>query len=161
MATQMLIIRDVRLEGSRPPGNEVLEVDEDTPINWPINWILQKAKSYNSQYVWLKILAHGFETPGLPLATGWSTRRESTQGSSQGGYGLQFCKEGLNLHTIGLFKGLFEWLDWTDIYSCGTAYITRGHEGRYGDGNILCSRLAQILGSPVRASTATQYYDPK
>lgn len=161
MATQMLIIRDVRLEGSKPMGNEVLEVDADTPISWPISWILQRAKLYNSHYVWLKILAHGFETPGLPLATGFSTTRESTQGSSQGGYGIQFCKEGLNLHTIVKFRALFEWLDWTDVYSCGTAFITTGHEGRYGDGNILCSRLAQNLGCPVRASTATQIYDPK
>jgi hypothetical protein len=160
MGSQMLIVRDVRLEGSKPKGNEVLEVDADTPISWPISWIHQRAKAHNSEYVWLKILAHGYETPGLPLATGWSTTRESTQGYSQGGSGIQFCKEGLTLHTIALFKPLFEWLDWTDIYSCGAAFITPGHEGRYGDGNILCSRLAQILGSPVRASTATQYYDP-
>lgn len=164
MATQILTVRDVRLEGSKPVGSEVLEVDANTPIIWPISWILQRAKLYNSSYVRLKILAHGYETPltpALPLATGFSTTFEPVEGNSQGGYGIQFCNEGLNLNTIGMFKMLFEWLDWTDIYSCGAAYITPGHEGHFGDGNILCSRLAQTLGCPVRASTATQYYDPK
>lgn len=164
MGTQMLIVRDVRLEGSRPNGNEVLEVDENTPIGWPISWILSRAKFYNSQYVWLKILAHGIEdllTTGLPMATGTNTTWTEWQGGySQGGGGIQFCKEGLNLYTIGQFKKLFEWLDWTDIYSCGAAFITPGQEGRPGDGNILCSSLAKILGCPVRASTATQYYNP-
>jgi hypothetical protein len=163
MATQILIVRDVRLEGSRPRGNEVLEVDENTPISWPISWILNRAKFYNSNYVWLKILAHGFEAPltsGLPMATGTNTTVQEWQGGfSQGGDGIQFCKEGLNLWTIGQFKKLFEWLDWTDIYSCGTAYITPGQQGGPGDGNLLCSNLARILGCPVRASTATQYYD--
>jgi len=158
---QMLIVRDVRLEGSKPKGNEVLEVDANTPISWPISRILSRAKFYNSWYVWLKILAHDYETPGLPLATGFSTWRESTEGNSQGGYGIQFCNEGLNLYTIQKFSVLFEWLDWTDLYSCGAAFITPRHEGRYGDGNTLCSRLAQTLGSPVRASTSAQHYDQK
>jgi hypothetical protein len=142
MTTQQLIIRDVRLKGLKPKGNEVLEVDADTPIKWPIAWILDRAKYYNSQYVWLKILAHGYESD-----------------FSQGGYGIQFCKEDLTLSTIEQFKVLFEWLDWIDIYSCGAAFITPGCEGSQGDGNLLCSRLAQFLGSPVRASTAAQVYD--
>lgn len=47
-----------------------------------------------------------------------------------------------------------------DLYACGVAYITPKYEGKVGDGNILCSRMAQILGTCVRASTATQYYNP-
>lgn len=159
MGHQQLIIRDVRLEGAKPKGNEVLEVDEDTPIKWPVAWLMERAKVHHSSYVWVRILAHGSGSPYLPLATGFSSRRESTDAFSQGGAGLQFCKEGLNVETIGAFKQLNGWLDWFDIYSCGTAFITPGHEGRSGDGNILCSRLAQYMQVPVRASTATQYYD--
>jgi hypothetical protein len=157
---QILIIRDVRLHGVKPKGNEVLEVDENTPLKWPVAWALDRAKHYHSSYVWLKILAHGYGTPTLPLATGYSSTYASSSTVTQGGSGLQFCKEGVSLATIGAFGPLAEWLDWIDICSCGTAFITGGNEGRHGDGNVLCSRLAQITQAPVRASTATQTYDP-
>ena len=45
-----------------------------------------------------------------------------------------------------------------EILGCGAAYITPGCEGRDGDGNVLCSRLATIAQTFVRASTATQEY---
>jgi hypothetical protein len=157
--SQQLIIRDVRVEGPKPKGNEVLEIDADTPLKWPIAWILDRAKAYHSTYVWLGIIAHGSGSPYLPLATGWSSRRESMDAVSQGGAGLQFGRDGINLDTVVHFKALYDWLDWTDILSCGAAFITPGHEGRYGDGNLLCSRLAKATGAPVRASTATQIYD--
>lgn len=106
---QDLIIRDVRLEGSRPVGLEVLEVDANTPIDWPISWTLQKAKFYNSTFVRLRILAHGFEPqtdPGTKILG-------HTFGDkySQGGGGIQFCKEGINLTTINKFLPLNGWLD--------------------------------------------------
>jgi hypothetical protein len=37
-------------------------------------------------------------------------------------------------------------------------YITPGCDGKEGDGNLLCYRFAQITGTTVRASTATQQY---
>ena len=59
-----LIIRDVRLEGSKPDGDEVLEVNYDTPISWPILWTLNKSKEYGGD-VYLRIMAHGFRTNGV------------------------------------------------------------------------------------------------
>jgi hypothetical protein len=151
----MLIVRDMRVSGFTPRGNQVLEVDQYVPLASIVAWILGKAIHYNSSYVWLKIIAHGFTTPQAGLATGYSSPTVTEY--SQGGMGIQLGQEAITLQTVSKFRHLFEWLDWTDIRSCGAAYITPGYEGRIGDGNILCSRLAQALGCPVRASTATQY----
>jgi len=93
----------------------------------------------------------------LPLATGFQTRRESTS-FSQGGSGVQFCKENITLGTVARFAPLRGLLKGIDLLACGAAYITPGFEGREGDGNLLCCRLAQTTQTFVRASTATQLY---
>jgi len=54
-----LVARDVRLKGVRPPGKEVLEVDENTPLHGAITWMLGKARAYESYFVRLRLLAHG------------------------------------------------------------------------------------------------------
>lgn len=157
-----LIVRDVRLLGGKPVGKDVLEVDERTPIDWPVAWI--KSKSESSGYkgnVYLRIAAHGYDTKmsGPPL---WGEIRRGiptpTSTWSQGGSGLQFCKENLRLATLPRFAALRGLLKGIDLLACGAAYITPGFEGKDGDGNVLCSRLAQITQSYVRASTATQMY---
>jgi hypothetical protein len=153
---QDLIIRDVRLEGSRPPGKEVLEVDANTPLDWPVLWTSSKSSLYRGD-VCLKIMAHGFETRTGFLA---GSRGNTLAVYSQGGAGVQFCKEGITLGTLGKFSVLRGKVKKIEIYGCGAAYITPGCEGREGDGNVLCSRLAQTTQSYVRASTATQEYSP-
>ena len=156
---QELIIRDVRLEGVRPRGKEVLEVDANTPIDWPVLWTKTRSDAYGGD-VYLRIAAHGYETAvmdHLPLATGFRTQVESVS-QSQGGSGVQFCKENIVLGTLARFTPLRGVLKGIDLLACGAAYITPGFEGREGDGNILCSRLAQITQTFVRASTATQLY---
>ena len=55
-----LIIRDVRLDGSKPDGDEVLEVDKDTPISWPILWTKTRWGKYHAD-VYLRSMAHGLE----------------------------------------------------------------------------------------------------
>jgi hypothetical protein len=156
---QELIVRDVRLLGGRPRGTEVLEVDDATPIDWPVLWTKTKSDLYKGD-VYLRIAAHGYETAvmdHLPLATGTTTRVESVS-YSQGGAGVQFCKENLTLTTLTRFSPLRGLLKGIDLLACGAAYITPGFEGREGDGNVLCSRLAQVTQTYVRASTATQTY---
>jgi hypothetical protein len=154
---QDLIVRDVRLQGPRPRGTEVLEVDADTPLAWPISWLCAKANAYSSAYVRLILMAHGYETQTAQGRAIFGTTIGAKY--SQGGGGIQFCKEGISLDTVARFAPLRELLDWIDLKNCGTAYITPGFEGGKGDGNVLCSRLAQITQTPVRASTATQLYD--
>lgn len=156
---QELIIRDVRLQGGKPRGTEVLEVDEDTPIDWPVLWAKTKSDKYGGD-VYLRIAAHGYETTVMnhvPLATGLQTRVESVS-YSQGGAGIQFCKENITLGTLSRFTPVRGLLKGIDLLACGAAYITPGFEGKEGDGNLLCCRLAQITQTFVRASTATQLY---
>ncbi len=157
---QDLIVRDVRLQGGRPTGSEVLEVDQYTPIDWPIAWTRQKADAYGGN-VCLKILAHGFEQP-LPQAATKTYRSgivTQTPTFSQGGAGIQFCRENIRLDTLSRFASLRGKLKGIDLMGCGAAYITPGFEGTDGDGNLLCYRLAQITRTYVRASTATQFYN--
>ena len=77
---------------------------------------------------------------------------------SQGGWGLWFCAQNLILDTLNEFFPWYRKVKQIDILGCGAAYITPGREGKAGDGNFLCYRLAQITGSYVRASTAAQNY---
>ncbi len=157
---QELIIRDVRLAGGKPVGKEVLEVDPNTPIDWPVAWARQRSDAYGGD-VYLKILAHGWE-PQLPGSATRAYRSgivTQTPMYSQGGGGIMFCKEDIRLATLHHFAPLRGKLQGIDLLACGAAYITPGLEGRDGDGNLLCYRLAQVTGTYVRASTATQYYN--
>ena len=151
---QDLIIRDVRLEGPRPAGNEVLEVAEDTPLDWPIRWLVTKSAAYGGN-VRLKIMAHGAGFYSAATVGNYGFQHPQY---SQGGAGIQFCKEGIRLSTLSKFWPLRGKLKQIEILGCGAAYITPGYEGKEGDGNLLCFRLAQITQASVRASTATQYY---
>jgi peptidoglycan hydrolase-like protein with peptidoglycan-binding domain len=137
-----LVYRDVRLLGWRPKGDTVIEVNFDTPLQWFIDSSSDVANK-NSNAVRLKLMAHGYTGPG----------------GSQGGGGIQFCREDLSLSNLDRLRPLYgKFMAGVDVYACGVAYITPGYEGKVGDGNVFCSRMAQILGTHVRASTATQYY---
>ncbi|MCC6368849.1 MAG: hypothetical protein IT165_35455 [Bryobacterales bacterium] len=154
---QDIIIRDVRLLGWKPAGKEVLEVNFDTPIEWPINWAADKSDTYKGD-VRIRIMAHGFETyvrtEGSD-ANGMCTEKNIY---SQGGAGIQFCKENITISTISRFAKWKGKVKAIELLSCGAAYITPGKEGKQGDGNYFCYRFAQITGASVRASTATQRY---
>jgi len=167
-----LIIRDVRLQGGKPLGRFVLEVDANTPIDWPISWASAQARRPElAGNVALKIMAHGFEQrigddpmdANVVWGMGGNVRsapppRPGTGIYSQGGAGIQFCREYIRLATLNKFTPLRGLLKGIDLMACGAAYITPGFAGTDGDGNLLCYRLAQITQSYVRASTATQLY---
>lgn len=136
---QALIIRDVRLNGPKPAGKEVLEVDANTPLNWPISWVLERSARYGGD-VCVKIMAHGAEENG------------------QWGIGVFFCREKLYLNTVDQFRPWRGKVKQIDLLVCGAAHIIHGKEGGIGDGNLLCMRLAQVTQAYVRASTATQLY---
>ena len=169
---QELIIRDVRLQGGMPVGRYVLEVDENTPIEWPISWASAQAMRPGlAGDVALKIMAHGFEQKiganpmdaNVVWGLGGNVRSapppQPAMGIySQGGAGIQFCRDNIRLATLSRFAPLCGLLKGIDLMACGAAYITPGFEGKDGDGNLLCYRLAQITQTYVRASTATQLY---
>jgi hypothetical protein len=169
--------------GNEPPvGNEKKMVGESTSLDEAINWIVAKSGQYGGD-VSLKIMAHGIE-PAVgfiagsrslpappPPATGSRGGAPTPPAvglmavSSQGGGGIQFCREGILLSTINRFAALsnrpnlpISKVKKIEILGCGAAYINPGYEGRAGDGNLLCYRLAQIAQTYVRASTAAQPY---
>ncbi|WP_329342912.1 DUF4347 domain-containing protein [Streptomyces sp. NBC_00663] len=125
-----LVYRDVRLLGNRPAGDTVIEVNFDTPLQWFLDSSRDTA-AHTADPVRLKIMAHG--APAF----------------------VQFCRENLalaNLPTLGVLRDSFR--AGVDLFSCSAAFIAPGA----GDGNVFCSRLAQLLNTSVRASTATQFY---
>jgi|SRR5262245_42449333 len=153
LKTHVVVIRDVRLKGFRPKGDSVLEVNFDTPIVWPITWAVEKAKEFGEEnWMFLKIMAHGYRSSK----------------DSNGGCGIQFCEEDIKLTNLHNWQTLcrkeggrqFPYFRGIDLMACGAAYITPGKDGEDGDGNYFCYRMAQITQSYVRASTATQEYDP-
>jgi hypothetical protein len=80
--------------------------------------------------------------------------------SSQGGNGLVFCAGDLGwerLTYLAPLRGVLR--GGVDLYACGAAYINPGYGGRgSGDGNFFCMKMAQVLQTNVRASTAPQIY---
>lgn len=141
----MLTVWDKRLEGNPPTGNTVLHVNEDYSLYDFVSFAAGVAAKQSNQ-VYLRICAHG--------------RGMNDQPSSQGGNGLVFCRGDLGwerLNHLLPLKGKF--LGGVDLYSCGAAYINPGWGGHgSGDGNYFCFRMAQVLGTNVRASSAKQTY---
>jgi len=159
---KVVIIRDVRLHGWKPDGEHVLEVGEDTPLSWPIQWVVDASKALNSKLV-VQIMAHG---AGVKIGERdtWSWKEMSIGKEpvfSQGGGGVQFCDKWITLATVKEFAAWKGKVSQIDLLSCGAAYITGGFEGKTGDGNLLCYTFAQHTGARVRASTATQMYYPE
>jgi hypothetical protein len=143
---KILSVHDQRWKFLTPPGHYAhFDVNENTPLSYFVSRTLQEAAAYAGE-VQLFIMAHGLEVPGFG-----------------GGYGVAFCREGLNVRTIGLLAPLHGQIHGGIIlFSCCAAHIAptlRHPDGTIlvGDGNVLCSRIAQITGTYVRAGTALQY----
>ena len=136
-----LFVHDLRLVGRTPPGNYPrFDVDETTPLSYFVTRTLQEAAAYRDE-VRLLLHTHGWERKGLG-----------------GGFGLVLCREGLTLDTVDALAPLNGHIHGGIVlYGCGAAHIAPGREGRPGDGNLLCSRMAQITGTTVTAGTADQY----
>lgn len=136
------IAHDVRLVGSTPHGQNIdaIQVGAATPLTSFVTQALNAAEA-NKGEICLKIMAHG-----------------AGDEKKEGGV-ILFCKENLRLSTVeqmrplaGKIKGGIE------LLVCRAAMITPGKERKDGDGNMFCSRMAQITGTTVTASTAIQLY---
>ena len=96
----------------------------------------------------LEIWCHGWESDG------------------QGGYGLQFCHEGITLRNVTqIGTALSNKVDLIITRACqaanrafttGSSYI--GHYDQQGDGMLLCQRLAVSANVPVVAAVQNQLY---
>lgn len=125
-----LVYRDVRLLGNRPAGDTVIEVNVDTPLQFFLD-SAAAAAAHTAARVRLKLMAHG--APAF----------------------VQFCRENLSTANLPLLAVLRDKLTaGVDLFTCSVAFIGPG----ISDGNAFCSRMAQILNTSVRASTAKQFY---
>lgn len=148
-----LHVWDVRLENIGLPYDEVLRVSDSVSLGMLTLWVRAKSDQYNND-VTVKIYCHGLEVARvLDEKTG-----DYRVMKSQGGFGLELCKEQLTVNTMDIMSFWRHKVKEIDLYGCGPAYITRGREGKAGDGNFFCYRLAQITGAYVRASTSPLHY---
>ena len=137
-------MRDVRLHGYKPHG-DVLEVDENTPLPWVIDNIIDRGKAVGGK-MRVIFMAHGL--PGFVQCA-----RGSFIHPTAGG-GLTVA----DMHQFDKIKGSVEDIS---FYSClvariGTCPEGNGHVGY--DGNQFCYTLAQRTQARVKASIHLQYY---
>ena len=134
------IVRDVRLEGWRPTG--ALEVNFDTPLQWVMDNIKNKASSDLT----VKFMCHGL--PGFLIF-------------ANGGFSHPTAGNGVSVADLNAFRQIRGCLKRLEFHAClvariGTCAEGNGHVGY--DGNSFCYRMAQTIGAEVKASIHLQYY---
>jgi hypothetical protein len=147
MSIYNLILWDDRVRGRRPArGHRTYQVNNGTHLSWILRNVAERAQAHRGQTFNLHIIAHGFERP-------------DSSGHMVGGWGINICREGINIHTLRQFERWNGLVNNIFIYSCSAARIaSNATADGDGDGNFLCYRLAQITGAHVFASTANQVY---
>jgi len=139
---QIVIVHDARLAGDAPSGDgiTVVTVSGLTRLSSLVQCINDVSFQHGSE-IRLRIMCHGYEADG------------------HGGYGLQLCQDDLKLTTVrqlGPWNGNLSY--GITIYACAAAEVAPGRAGLHGDGCMLCSEIARITGTGVRAADATQLY---
>lgn len=139
-----IIVHDSRLLGDSPAEPGVIQVGRQTPLQQMIARVRNAANVHGTE-VRVKIFAHGIYA---------DVNRPDT-----GGYGIELCRENL---TLGTVKQLQSWNGYVsygiDVYSCGAANLAPWRVGLDGDGWLLCSRIALLTGTTVRAALLPQLY---
>lgn len=141
---KIFIVRDVRLAGYKPLG-DVLEVDQNTPLQWIMDNINQRGKA-NAGKLRVIFMAHGL--PGF-IECGKGNFIHPTAGG------------GITVADLNYFDQIRGNVEQLSIYSCLVARIgscpeCNGHQGY--DGNQFCFMLAQRTQARVKASIHLQYY---
>lgn len=139
---QIVIIHDTRLAGDSPSGSgiTVVRVSQRTSLSRLVECVNSISFQHGSE-IRLRIMCHGYEVDG------------------HGGYGLQLCRDDLNLSTVRQLQPWNGNLSYgITIYACAAADVAPGRAGIHGDGRMLCSEIARITGTGVRAADATQIY---
>jgi hypothetical protein len=141
MAGRIVVIHDTRLAGPSPTGDlSLVRVDAQTPLSQLVQQVNNLAFQYGDE-IRIRVMCHGYEENG------------------RGGFGLQLCREDLTLNTVNQLAPWNGNLSYgITIYSCAAADVAPGHAGIVGDGRLLCSRIAGVTATEVRAADATQYY---
>jgi len=166
------------LKGGDPDRR--FRVDEDTPLDSFLQSVKSFLKNKSGRDNWfckigvLRILAHGY---GHCEYTSRDAYRKA-QGKCENphrkdvkaihpGFGIEFCKDDINLETVEKFKslnGLFYRQDAVgiELVGCGAAreesffIYPNSTKKEHGFGRKLCKKLAEVTGTCVKASEAFQ-----
>ncbi len=153
--TMKVIATDTRLTFKRHHSPDVLDiaVSGETPLGEFVTRFLS-AHSSHGTFSKMKIYCHGYVSEILSERVGEPT-------SSLGGFGLQFCREGITLETVGQLSPICGKVQEISVPACRAAHTGSGTtaDGRevHGDGLELMRRLAITTGARVRASINTQF----
>jgi hypothetical protein len=131
-------------------------VDATTDLNHAIRWIATYAGSQCGLDE-LIIMCHG-------VALNWDIKGRQSTPRMVGGFGLQICRQGINLGNVGKLRawnlnpgsGLIRRIT---IYACSTADVGPGNEGTWGDGKRFMGEFAIHSGAFVVAGREPQAYN--
>lgn len=131
-------------------SHRVINVDGSTPMPYMMRQIKDAAADAKSKIQTLVIAAHGYAEEGI-------------DGKAYDGFGMQLCKEDLDMQSVHFFdvlKGLFESRErGITLLGCGlAAQIRVKTKGGYkmGFGEDLCRQISRLTDTGVMASTARQ-----
>lgn len=129
------------------PGSPCMPVTPQTPFSSITQWVTDQSGQFSGN-VTLCILTHG--------VTGDET--ETT-----GGFGFNLGNLWVTTQTVGQLSALANKAKGVVLPACRVAYISPSRQGPNnttisGDGNALCSAMAQDMQCCLWASTAVQYF---
>lgn len=151
-----MIWHDTRLRGAAPAiAPNIHVVDKNSELSQSILWIAHYARTQGGLDE-LMIMCHGFEA-GRDLSHQMSTNR------TVGGFGLEICKQGLDLRNVGIVRA---WnasegrlINKVTVYACAAADTGPGNEGTRADGRRFMGEFAIHSGAFVVAARDTQFYN--
>src|SRR5262249_13992769 len=145
MGKLYLALRDKRMKGKifARENLAIINTDADTPVTQAIGQIKAIAK-WRGKIDTMFILCHGWESQDLAHA----------MFKDEGGWGLEIGKEGIDVNSVSLWKGVSGVISNIVVYGCGAAHTTRKKEGKDGDGRFLMKQLASFTKATVFASPA-------
>ena len=145
-----MLVHDTRLAGTAPAiANNTYLVNSSTSVDHALGWISAYARA-SGGLSRLMLMCHGIAGGVYDSPQGLCT--------SDLGFGLAFCKEGLSLQNVSKARVLSGRVQQMIVYACGPARTRSGFKSTAADGARFCSELAGHSGATVYAATDTQYY---
>lgn len=150
-----VMLHDTRLEGRYifAGYQRVVRVNRFTSMNYAMNRVRAIHRRHGRLDV-LGIACHGYEDTVLD--------RQGRQSIHIGGFGLEFCREDLDLMSVSTTRRIRGMMDRIIVYSCSAASTHPdahhySYIGDHAEGQRLMSQLAYHTGARVYAADTTQY----
>jgi hypothetical protein len=143
-----MLLHDARVHGNTPLNyTHFRVVDEHTPLRFAIDAVARIGAAAPIDH--LHVICHGLESHA-------SLGQQASLPQMHGGWGLQLCREGLNLGNAGL---TFAWrcrVRRIVLFACAAADTAPGNAGTQADGRRFCGELAIWSGAEVIAPLQPQ-----